>query len=321
MRIALLGVSHWHAVFHARGFSEAGGQLVAGSDPHQLAVDAFVQDWGGKGYTDYRQMIEQENPDFAVVMGTPLEMPGYARFLIERGIPFATEKPLTLTADQLWPLVVEARSRELFVSVALANRYSGIFTALEHHPSPVLHAHFKLVAGYPERYLIDKVPWVLDPQIGGGGPLRNLGIHAIDAILALGGGEPFKLQSAVLSRRRHGLEIEDYAVLTLLSAGGVVGVVETGYTLPTLAPGGDYRFVVATHDRYLQEDAQGLRSLRMGQAAPEELDTPPSSRRYQVFAADTLSRLAAGQPPRVSLEDLWAAMALIDQAYREGVWA
>lgn len=321
MRIALLGVSHWHAEFHARGFSEAGGQLVAASDPHQPAVEQFTQQWGGAGYTDYRQMITAEQPDFAVVMGTPLEMPSYAEYLIECGIPFATEKPLTLDAEKLWPLVVAARSRDLFVSVALANRYSGIFTALERLPSPVLHAQFRLIAGYPERYLIDKVPWVLDPQVGGGGPLRNLGIHAVDAILALGSGDSFKLQSAVLSRRRHGLEIEDYAVLTLLSASGTVGIVETGYTLPTLAPGGDYRFVVATHDRYLQEDAQGLRSLKMGQGHPEELDSPPSSRRYQVFAADTLRRLEAGQPPRASLDDLWSAMALIDQAYRQGTWA
>ena len=164
--------------------------------------------------------------------------------------------------------------------------------------------------GPPERYRLDGVPWVLDPAIGGGGALRNLGIHGIDAALALAGGADLAIVSAAIDRRLHGEAVEEYAVVTLRAPDGMIATVEAGYTYASMAPGGDFEWRVSARNAYLIDrgDACRVATLDDGQVREPGADPaggpvqrlhgrhagPPGARRA---AAGRDRRLSAGHAP------------------------
>ncbi|WP_026234512.1 Gfo/Idh/MocA family protein [Calidithermus timidus] len=317
MRVALIGVSHWHAPMHAQGFARAGAEVVGVSDPDPKAAEALAEQIGVRAFTDHRELLRFTRPEFAVVMGTPLQMPRYAMDVLKANLPFAVEKPLGIEARALEPILDCANQKNLFVAVAFANRYSGVWDVLK-RSSKANHMHFRILNGWPERYEREGVGWVLEPHIGGGGALRNLGIHGVDAFCALAAGEAVEVVSCVLSSRMHRRKVEDFAALTLRTPSGLVGTLEAGYTFATLAAGGDYEFRVATSDTYILELADSLEVNTLG--GKTMYPTVPTASRYSAFAKDVLERLKTEQTPRAGLEDLHKAMQVIDQAYRVAVW-
>lgn len=317
MRVVLIGVSHWHAALHAKGFAGAGAEIVAVSDPDLAAAGALAKGLGVKAFGDHRQMLETEQPDLAVVMGTPLQMPQYARDLIEANLPFVSEKPLGLNAEVIEPILAQASQKKLFVAVAFANRYSGVWDELE-KASRASHMHFRIINGSPERYVRDGVGWVLQPQMAGGGVLRNLGIHGVDAFCAMAQEEDVEVLGCALSSRMHRLGAEDFASLTLCTPSGLVGTIEAGYTFATLQAGGDYEFRVATKEAYILEQGDALKMSAEGQTTLRP--TVPTGLRYDALAKDVLGRFKERQPPRAGLGDLYKAMKVIDQAYAKATW-
>ena len=78
---------------------------------------------------------------------------------------------------------------------------------------------------------------MLDPQQSGGGALRNLGVHGVDAFLSLAGEQAVRVDHAAF-HSIFGEAVEDYACVVLRAADGMVGVIEAGYTHPDA--GGTY---------------------------------------------------------------------------------
>jgi predicted dehydrogenase len=179
------------------------------------------------------------------------------------------------------------------------------------------HAQFRIVNGPPERYRDDGVGWMLDPAVSGGGALRNLGIHGVDAALALAEGE-LTLKCASIRRSIHKAEtIEDHALLVLADAAGALFTVEAGYTFASMRPGGDFEWRIATANAYLVDSGATAFAATLDDGEQRALAPLPPAVRYDTFAADTLARLRAGQPPSVGMNDYVRAMRLIDLAYEE----
>lgn len=134
----------------------------------------------------------------------------------------------------------ERGRRGAFIAVPLPNRYSPIWPRIAELAAAgrlggLSHAQFRIVNGPPERYRIDGVPWLLAPQTSGGGALRNLGIHGVDAALALAGDDGLELVATSLGHL-HGEAVEDYAILTLRDRRGLIVTIEAGYTYASMAP-------------------------------------------------------------------------------------
>jgi predicted dehydrogenase len=182
---------------------------------------------------------------------------------------------------------------------------------------PVSHAHFRIVNGPPERYRSDGVPWVLDPAVSGGGALRNLGIHGIDAALALTAGSELRVVSAAVSHRLYGEAVEEYAAVTLEAEDGMITTIEAGYTFASLAAGGDFEWRVSARNAHLLDRGDECRVATLDDGSQRLLAPLPPGERYNAFLADTFDRLARGAPPLVGVEDYWHAMRLIDAAYKE----
>ncbi|MEQ9635943.1 MAG: Gfo/Idh/MocA family oxidoreductase [Devosia marina] len=309
MNIALLGVSHWHAAMHADAVRHAGATIGGVWDWDPDCADRFAAAQDAVALTSLDAVLAR-GPDLVVVMGHPARVPSLAETVMLAGLPMLLEKPSASDTATLEDIAHRVQQTNLFVAVPLANRLSP---ALADLTAPVAHAHFRIVNGPPQRYRDDGVGWVLDPAIGGGGALRNLGIHGIDCALSLAQG-PLRIISASVARRMHTSElVEDHALVVLADAADALFTIEAGYTAPNMSAGGDFEWRTATPGRYCIDRGAQVTTLQND----GERQLPPllPAHRYRAFMADTLARLDSGRPPMVTLDDYVAAMRLIDAIY------
>jgi len=309
MRVGMLGVGHWHAGMHAKGVLEAGAQLAGVWDPDADAMTRFVAQNSGAARPDADAVL-QDRPDLVIALGRGPEAAAQLAWLIGQDIPILADKPIGLSLADVAPLAEAARRSNRFVAVALVNRVAGVIEALGDAGRPA-HVYFRIINGHPRRYRDWGVPWMLDPQQSGGGALRNLGVHGVDAFLTLAGEQQVTLEHAAF-HSIFGEAVEDYAAVTLRAADGTLGLVEAGYTHPEA--GGSYELRINAARGALVDTGTGLHAVPardMGRAA-----YVPSSQRYSAFVADTLARMRAGRPPAVGLDEFARATGLIDAAYR-----
>ncbi len=113
----------------------------------------------------------------------------------------------------------------------------------------IQYLSFKFVGGMVDRYHQQKVEWVIDRAISGGGPLLNLGIHHVDLCRVLLGNADLAVTGAMMSNRAAGLTIEDHAIM-LMRGGGASCMVETGYLYPAPNSVFDMHYSIRTEKHY-----------------------------------------------------------------------
>jgi len=320
MRVALFGVGHWHARMHMDAVQFAGGEIVTIWDHSAEISAAFATTLGLPVCRNVRQALA-ERPDLVVVMGSPPDLLELALEVLAADVPMILEKPASATTSGLAPVLALALRRGSFVGVPLPNRIGPIFrdmAALERQNrlGKLAHGHFRIVNGPPQRYRDDGVGWMLDPAIAGGGALRNLGIHGIDAALSLAQGQ-VRITAASIGNRIHDECVEDHAHVTLMDEVGTFFTVEAGYTYASMAPGGDFEWRVATSNAYLIDRGDTAQCATLDDGSVRVLPPNPPSTRYRLFMADTFDRIRAGAAPAVSLQDYHSAMQFIDMAYEK----
>ena len=320
MQISLLGISHWHAQMHLDAATAAGAEVVAvwDKDPDQAA--RFGARYGLPAAGDFDQALR--SAQLVVLMGHPSHVPDLARRVIEAGMPMLIEKPAVTHTAELEALCALANSRNAFVALPLPNRFGPApieYRRLSEQgrAGPLAHAGFRLVNGPPERYRNDGVGWLLDPDIGDGGALRNLGIHGIDAALSLASGELRVVSSRIGKSIYRDEAVEDHALVVLADEADALFVVEAGYTFASMRPGGDFEWRVVSANATLIDRGDVAYAATLDDGAQRPLPIEPTATRYRLFTADAIARLKAAQKPAVSLNDYLAAMRLIDIAYQK----
>jgi predicted dehydrogenase len=311
MRVGMLGVGHWHAGMHAKGVLEAGAQLAGVWDPDPDAAARFVAASGGAARADAAAVLD-DRPDLVIALGCGPEAATRLAWLLEQDIPILADKPIGVSHGDVAPLADAAQQRGRFVAVALVNRIAGVFEA-RGAAGRTAHVNFRIINGPPRRYRDWGVPWMLDPQQSGGGALRNLGVHGVDAFLTLAGEQAVRVEHAAFLNV-FGEAVEDYACVVLRSADGMLGVIEAGYTHPDT--GGSYEWRINARHGALVDT--GTRLIATPERALDPAAYAPSSQRYSRFVADTLARMTDGRPPAVSLAEFARATEIVDQAYRFG---
>lgn len=320
MKIVLAGSSHWHAEMHLDAARFCGAEIAGIWDEDAQHARAFATRHHLPLMTDFAKIFS-DPPDAILLMGHPSTVPARARAVIEAGIPLILEKPAASSTAALAALSEMARQHQAFVSVPLPNRFGPAATAFERLRSQgragaVAHCQFRLVNGPPQRYAADGVAWVVDPAIGGGGALRNLGIHGVDAALGLATGA-LRLKTVSIENRIHRVPVEDHALLVLEDAAGALFVVEAGYTFASMRPGGDFEWRIVSENATLIDYGERAFCATLDDGAIIELPTELPATRYRLCMSDTLDRLARKAPPATSIDDYVAAMSLIDAAYEK----
>ena len=320
VRIAAIGVGHWHSLYDAAYLKALARmpdvQLVGVQDPDAaLAAQRAGQVGDPLVFTDYRKMLGATRPDFVLALGRHSAMAGIAHFLLDEGYPFLIEKPVGVNAQEVRGVADKAAAKGTFAAVPLFQRLQPFVTQArrmlaEGAFGPVSHFYFRSNRPTSARYVAWGAPWMLDPAVAGGGCLRNIGIHGIDAFLHITG-EDAEVTGAQMSSRAHGQRVEDYATLLLRTASGVLGTIEVGNTFP--GKGGDTEWRLSGRDALLTLREGTLRCTTA--TGDQELAGQPPDPLPQIAIRDALARWQCGEPPAAGVEDCYRAMRLVDQAY------
>jgi predicted dehydrogenase len=218
IRIAAIGVGHWHSLYDAAYLKAIAAmpdvELVAIQDADPAMVESRAQQLGNPHtFTDYRVMLQTIRPDFVIALGRHCDMAATAHHLIDEGYPFLIEKPVGLNAGQVRSVADKAAARGAFAAVPLFQRFQPFVLQAQRMLDegafgPVSHFYFRSNRPSSARYVAWGAPWMLDPAIAGGGCLRNIGLHGMDAFLFLVR-EAVQVTGAQLSSRALGKGVED----------------------------------------------------------------------------------------------------------------
>lgn len=322
IRVGLVGVGHWHAPRYIEALIEGDAQIVGVSDLDPDKARRVAGDVGCRSYPTHLAMLADSRPDLVFALPRHHEAADVVSTLLDLGLPFAAEKPLGLSAMQLEPIAARARSANVYAAIALVNRYRPIWSALREHVevagARAHHAHFRIVNGPVSRYADAGCEWMLDPQLAGGGALRNLGIHAVDAALSLGGGDlnEYSVVGSKLVYSHPASRVEDHATVLLAGPSDLSLTIEVGYTLPTPSAGmtraGDSEFRIAVDGVYLveREDRLTVFDSKSTHHISSHADW------YRHFILRTLDEFRSDRDPIATIEDCYRAMVLVDAAYR-----
>jgi predicted dehydrogenase len=320
IRIAAIGVSHWHALYDAAYLRHLVAmpdvELVGVQDPDPaLAAKRAAEVKSPPAFTDYKKMLATTHPDFVVALGRHSTMAAIANDLLDAGYPFLMEKPMGINAAQVEGLAAKAAKLNAFVAVPLAQRYAPFSTRARAllaagRFGPLSHIYVRINRPGPERYRTWDCAWMLDRAESGGGCLRNLGPHGLDMFLHLTG-EDAQVTGAQFSARAHRRAVEDYASVMLRSASGILGTVEVGNGFPRDGTDGEWK--IAGRDAILtMKDGH----LKLATAAGDEtLPGTDLTAPYFTTLRDALDHWRNGAPPPISVHDCARAVRLIDQAY------
>ena len=156
---------------------------------------------------------------------------------------------------------------------------------------------------------------MLDPALSGGGCTINLAGHLIDLFRIFTNSEP-SVHSALMSNVSWGEPIEDYSAISLRSD-RASGIVETGYGYPAELGGFDQLFSLRTSRTYIVVRSDDVIEITDAKSFHvERLHTPTGNFRwYPAFVAESIDRFGRGLAPVADLDDLCAAMRVIDAAY------
>jgi len=320
IRVAAIGVSHWHSLYDAAYLRHLAAmrdvEIVGVHDWRREVAEHRVGEIGGgiPTFTDYDRMLDELRPEFVLALGRHDNMAEIAHHLLDRGVPFVMEKPMSFNARQLKGVVEKTEATGGFAAVPLSMRTTPMFRHAmrlidEGTYGPICHFYQRMNRPASDRYPAWDSPWMLDPKVANGGCLRNLGAHGLDTFVHLTGeGEDVEVTGAQLSWSTRDKAVEDYASVLVRSRTGVLGTVEVGNAFP--GDGTDAALKVAFRDAILRmEDGRVLLETSDGlEELPADDDSPSVLRR-------SMEAAVKGESPPVSVGDCYRAVRLIDLAY------
>ncbi len=322
-RVAVIGVSHWHAIYDASYLpilDDLGCNIIGVSDrAEQIAAERAAR-FGSQPFTDYRQLIEATRPEFVIALGRHCDMPEIFRFLVAAGVPFVMEKPWRTDPDTVADLARLAAEKGAWVSVPFMQRYSFWAVTAKRMIETgefgrISHIFFRTIRPTMHRYIEWDSPWMADKSQAGGGALLNLGGHGFDMAHFVTGEEP-EVVSAVISSRVHEAEVEDYALVTLGTPSGILFHNEVGYTMPTWpANQTDGEQKVAGERLLMRQVPGGLQMLAPG---CDEIIPQPAGWEagYPRAVREALEAYGRGDPPPIPASACARAVRLIFDSYR-----
>lgn len=200
--------------------------LVAVAEPRADAGKAFVEEFGGKLYESFVDMLLHDGLD-VVIIATPSGIhPDQTVLAAEAGKHIITEKPMAITREGLDRMIEAAEEGEVHLAVIFQNRFSAdvlkVRRALEQgvFGTPIL-ANGAMYWHRTQDYYNASGGWRGTWSLDGGGALMNQAIHTVDLLQWLMGG--VREVRAHVATLTHAIETEDTASVSFAFRNGALG--------------------------------------------------------------------------------------------------
>ncbi len=249
LRVGVVGIG-WAGQQHLKAYASLPGvRIVSLAGMEQELRDSLQADFSIRNaFADWEDMLEHGGLDaISVAVPTFLHAP-IAVAALERGIHVLSEKPIARNAVEGQAMVDAARKAGRVLDVAFNHRRRGDIQALKGViDDGGLGRPYYAKASWLRRSGIPTLgSWFTNPELAGGGPLADIGVHALDYALHLlgepkvvavsaathselgpqgrGGGSAY---SALASS--HAFEVEDFASAFLRLEGGGTLLIEASW--------------------------------------------------------------------------------------------
>lgn len=236
-------------------------ELTSLVDIDKETLDKGIKEFGVRGFTDYREMLNSGNVD-AVSIATPHYLNGIiGQECLKAGIHVFIEKPFAIRISEGMAMLDTSRAKNLKICVGFQYRTYRSSRAIKDLISEGAIGRVNRVLWTwgefrPESYYT-RDNWRHTYRHAGGGVLMNQASHDLDLICWMIG-KPVQV-SALVGNQIHRGEIEDIACANILFANGAFGSFQStinhprGYSVRQIA--GDKGVIVLpdvkslTHDR------------------------------------------------------------------------
>lgn len=313
IRIAFIGVSHWHVPLYFWALKKAKLNIVAVCDPNIEKVQPYADKYHCACYTDEERLLDEIKPEFVFAFAPHDQMSGLAWKLIEQKIAFTMEKPMGICAEDVAKIEKAANKAEVFCAVPFVWRYSDLIQDFKKKvkPDEILHLAFKFIAGPPSRY-VNTSPWMLETKRAGGGCMTNLGVHFIDMAMFL----TDSTNAEVIASSYHyasEYDIETYATSLVKLSSGATLLLETGYAFPMDEEQRDNRWNIVTKDGYYTLGDNRFEERVYGHDTISTEMSTDSDVYYPEFVLESLRQYLAGERPRAGLPEMYQTRKILDQ--------
>ncbi|WP_370455887.1 Gfo/Idh/MocA family protein [Pseudarthrobacter sp. B4EP4b] len=249
LRVGVVGIG-WAGQQHLKAYEALDGvSIVSLAGMEQELRDSLQAEYSiPNAFADWKDMLDHGGLDaISVAVPTFLHAP-IAVAALERGIHVLSEKPIARNAAEGQAMVDAARKAGRVLDVAFNHRRRGDIQALKGViDAGGLGRPYYAKASWLRRSGIPTLgSWFTNPELAGGGPLADIGVHALDYALHLlgepkvvavsaathselgpqgrGGGKEY---SALASA--HAFEVEDFASAFLRLEGGGTLLIEASW--------------------------------------------------------------------------------------------
>ncbi|BCH35646.1 dehydrogenase [Mesorhizobium sp. L-8-10] len=329
IRIAILGVAHYHANFWTRAIQQSPDAEIAGIwDGDNAKAAEFAARYGVAAWYDLPDLIAK--CDAVAVCSATSEHVGLVRAAAAQGRPVLCEKPLGKSlgdCDEIAAIVAEA-------GIPFMQSFPKRLDPINHEIATLLREGAigqvtlcRIRHGHSHGFSADfRAGWFVDPALSGGGTLLDEGVHAADFLCWMFGMP--ETAFATVSSSTFGLRVEDTAAAIFRYAGGLIAEVTTSWAFAAADAsieiyGTEGSIVLGGVDiasRPTRESAF-LRVFRKDgdSGAWTASPTVPHFKTgvfHEHVAWAFIKALKNGGPMPVTIEDGHRAFALIDAAYR-----
>jgi len=204
-------------------------KLQGVADVRKEAAESVADQYDCKVYTDYHQLLDDNNIDALVICTPPDSHAQIATLFLENGVHVLCEKPLALTCEDAISMVRKAEEKGSLLMMASKFRYvEDLIKAKGVVDSGILGEIILF-----ENVFCSKVDmrdrWNSDKDIAGGGVLVDNGCHSVDIARYLLG--PITKVQAEEGKRVQQLRVEDTARLYFRTMSDTMGAVDLSWSL------------------------------------------------------------------------------------------
>ena len=215
-----MGMNHLRVL---RDFDEEQYQLVGVAETYEPSLQHAMSRFHVAGFADYRQMVEQTQPDLvAVVVPTYLHFE-VASYLLDRGINVLLEKPMTSTVEEAVALIQLAPTAGVKLAVGHIERFNPAVIEVKRRLvaselGQMFHLHARRLGPFP-------------PRIRDVGVTLDLATHDIDVMRYLADAEVEHVYSE--TQRHIHTTHEDLLLGVLRFTDRAIGVLDVNWLTPT----------------------------------------------------------------------------------------
>ena len=188
LKISFIGLGGIVSYAHLPAIKELGFQIDSCVDIDESRTKMFVEKTGCKGYTDYREMLRNENPD-VVLIATPNSFHApIAIDALENDAHVYIEKPMATNIEEALKIVDAMYKKNRFAVVGHNGRFDyKTSTAAKLIHRGVIGKIYHVRSFILRQRGIPPAPTFIKKSLAKGGAVFDIASHAVDMLLYLSG--------------------------------------------------------------------------------------------------------------------------------------